>query len=131
MAETVVYRATGRRKTAVARVRIIPGKGRIFINNREVNEHSHGKEFETYGKQPMVLTDTATKYDVFANIDGGGFAGQAIALRHGVSRALIIADANLRLSLKRAGYLIRDSRKKERKKYGQPGARKRFQYSKR
>jgi small subunit ribosomal protein S9 len=131
VAETVVYKATGRRKTAVARVRMMPGQGRIFINNHEVSEHSHCKEFEIYGRQPMILTDTSSKYDIYANVDGGGFAGQAIALRHGVSRALIIADSNLRLVLKRAGYLIRDSRKKERKKYGQPGARKRFQYSKR
>lgn len=126
-----VYYGTGRRKESVARVRIKPGSGRYIIN---------GREFETYFKratlrmiinQPFEVVDLHNKFDVYANIRGGGNSGQAGALRHGISRALVDYDINLRPPLKRAGLLTRDPRQVERKKYGQKGARARFQFSKR
>ncbi|MCX7017817.1 MAG: 30S ribosomal protein S9 [bacterium] len=123
---------TGRRKTSTARVYLRPGKGKIVINNDLWNKHFGNRpEVETLIKQPLKETHTLTKYDVIVNVQGGGYMGQAGAIRHGIARALIKANPALRLALKQAGFLTRDSRMKERKKYGQKGARKRFQFSKR
>ena len=131
MAELVEYLGTGRRKTAVARVRLAPGSGKITVNGRTFEGYFPVETMRTHATRPFVVTDTAAKFDVRVNVSGGGPAGQAGAVRHGIARALIRADANLRPTLKGAGLLTRDPRMKERKKYGQPGARKRFQYSKR
>jgi small subunit ribosomal protein S9 len=123
--------ATGRRKTAVARVRLCTGSGKITINGRSVESYFPIEDHRSIIVQPFVRTDNQGKFDVRINVSGGGPSGQADAVRHGISRALLLVDANLRPSLKSAGYLTRDPRTKERKKYGQPGARKRFQFSKR
>ncbi|MFY4777196.1 30S ribosomal protein S9 [Metabacillus sp. RGM 3146] len=127
----VQYYGTGRRKSSVARVRLIPGEGRIVINNREITEYIPFAALIEDIKQPLALTETGTNYDVLVNVHGGGFAGQAGAIRHGISRALLQADPEFRGTLKQAGLLTRDARMKERKKYGLKGARRAPQFSKR
>ena len=131
MPELVEFLATGRRKTAVARVRLAAGSGKITINGRPFEGYFPVETHRTHATKPLVVTDTAAKFDVRVNVRGGGPHGQAGAVRHGIARALTKMDANLRPALKAEGLLTRDSRMRERKKYGQPGARKRFQYSKR
>ncbi|GAB6036833.1 30S ribosomal protein S9 [Fundidesulfovibrio butyratiphilus] len=128
---TDFFYGTGRRKTAVARTRIKPGSGQILVNGRPVDEYFPRSALQGIVKQPFALTRTLGKFDVSATLDGGGVSGQAEALRHGISRALLKADPELRAALKKAGLLTRDARAKERKKYGQRSARARFQYSKR
>lgn len=123
--------ATGRRKTAVARVRLAAGTGAIKINGRALENYFPTEVLRGMVIQPFTTSQTANKFDARVNVAGGGPAGQAGAVRHGISRALLLADANLRPTLKADGLLTRDPRMKERKKYGQPGARKRFQFSKR
>jgi small subunit ribosomal protein S9 len=125
------FSATGRRKTAVARVSLKGGAGVWKINKRDAEEYFRSEALIGYIKQPMQLTNALDKFDVVAQLSGGGLAGQAGALRHGLARALCAVDASLREVLKNSGCLTRDSRMKERKKPGQPGARKRFQFSKR
>lgn len=131
MAQTQDYIGTGRRKTAVARVRLAVGSGKITINGRSLEKYFFTESQRILAQQALVVTETANKYDVRVNVAGGGPNGQAGAVRHGIARALLQTDATLRGSLKTNGLLTRDSRMKERKKYGQPGARKRFQFSKR
>ena len=123
--------ATGRRKSSTAQVRIKPGTGRCVINDREMKEYFPSEVARGFAEQPLVVTETIGKMDVVANIKGGGVMGQSGALRHGISRALVKYDEKLKAALKSAGMLTRDPREKERKKSGQPGARKRFQFSKR
>ena len=123
--------ATGKRKEAIAKVWIQPGEGNVIINKKKADEYFGRDSLEMNVKQPLILTDTATSYDVAATVTGGGLSGQSGALRLGISRALIVSNPNLRPTLKSAGFLTRDSRIVERKKYGRPGARKRFQFSKR
>lgn len=125
------FRAIGRRKSATARVRIRPGSGQIVVNKREVAEYFGRPTAVMVLRQPLVATELVDKYDVFVNVRGGGLSGQAGAVRHGISRALLLVDPTLRGELKRAGFLTRDPRCKERKKYGQRAARARFQFSKR
>ncbi|GAB6059557.1 30S ribosomal protein S9 [Desulfonatronum parangueonense] len=125
------FYGTGRRKSAVARTRIYPGSGQILVNNRPFDEYFPRATLQMIVRQPLNLTKTLGKFDIKATIDGGGVAGQAEALRHGISRALLSYDGELRPTLKRAGFLTRDARIKERKKYGLRSARARFQYSKR
>ncbi len=125
------YTATGRRKTSVARVRLALGVGKMMVNGKDVKEYFPTDSVQGFVQQPFEITDTIKRYDVLVNVRGGGPMGQAGAIRHGISRALIQADPELKASLKDAGCLTRDSREKERKKPGQPGARKRFQFSKR
>lgn len=125
------YLGTGRRKTAVARVRMAPGTGKILVNGRTFESYFVVDTQRAFVMQPLLATETAAKFDIKVNVAGGGPNGQAGAVRHGISRALLKADANLRPTLKAQGLLTRDPRMRERKKYGQPGARKRFQYSKR
>ncbi len=127
----VTYYGTGRRKSSVARVRLVPGEGNILINNRKMEDYFGLKTLELIIKQPLNLTDTIGKYDVIAKVAGGGQSGQAGAVRHGISRALLKVDEELRPALKKAGFLTRDSREKERRKYGLKKARKASQYSKR
>lgn len=127
----VTYYGTGRRKTSVARVRLVPGEGNIKINGRDMSEYFGLKTLELIVKQPLVLTETEGKYDVIARVEGGGASGQAGAVRHGISRALLLVDGELRKSLKKAGFLTRDPREKERRKYGLKKARKASQFSKR
>jgi small subunit ribosomal protein S9 len=122
---------TGRRKTAVARVRIASGSGKITVNNRPFENYFNTEVLRGMVVQPFAVTSTQNKFDVRVNVSGGGPAGQAGAVRHGIARALLEVDATLRPPLKAAGLLTRDSRMRERKKYGQPGARKRYQFSKR
>ncbi|PKM90578.1 MAG: 30S ribosomal protein S9 [Firmicutes bacterium HGW-Firmicutes-12] len=129
--EKVQYAGTGRRKTSVARVRLLPGEGRVIINNRALAEYFGKKTLEMIAKQPLVLTNTEGRFDVFAKVEGGGITGQAGAVRLGIARALLKADAEMRPTLKRAGFLTRDPRMKERKKYGLKGARRAPQFSKR
>ena len=129
--KTTEYLGTGRRKTSVARVRLASGSGKITVNGRAFEIYFPTDTLRGTVLQPLALTETSAKFDVAVNVSGGGPAGQAGAVRHGISRALLEADANLRPALKSNGLLTRDSRMKERKKYGQPGARKRFQFSKR
>ncbi|MFZ3130433.1 MAG: 30S ribosomal protein S9 [Desulfosporosinus sp.] len=131
MATQLQYAGTGRRKNAIARVRLIPGEGKFVINNRELAEYFGKKTLEMIVQQPFNITDTLTKYDVIALAHGGGATGQAGAIRLGIARALLKADASLRPSLKRAGFLTRDPRMKERRKYGLKKARKAPQFSKR
>lgn len=123
--------ATGRRKTAVARVRLVAGNGVWLVNKVAIEKYIPSEALRQYLGQPLVLTGMAGKYDVLISANGGGISGQSGAIRHGLARALVVVDANLREVLKKAGCLTRDSRMKERKKPGQPGARKRFQFSKR
>jgi small subunit ribosomal protein S9 len=122
---------TGRRKTAVARVRLVSGSGKWIVNDKAIENYIHSDALRQYLAQPLLLTGLTEKYDVVVSAKGGGISGQSGAIRHGLARALIAADATLRDVLKKAGCLTRDSRMKERKKPGQPGARKRFQFSKR
>jgi small subunit ribosomal protein S9 len=123
--------ATGKRKTAVARVWLMPGDGNITINKRHIDDYLKRETAKMVIRQPLELTETLGKYDIYVNVRGGGISGQAGAIKHGISKALLEANPDFRPLLKKAGFLTRDSRVKERKKYGQPGARKRFQYSKR
>ncbi|MBM7705110.1 30S ribosomal protein S9 [Metabacillus iocasae] len=127
----VQYYGTGRRKSSVARVRLVPGNGSITINGRTIEEYIPFAALREVVKQPLALTETVGNYDVLVNVDGGGYAGQAGAIRHGISRALLEADPEYRVTLKRAGLLTRDARMKERKKYGLKGARRAPQFSKR
>jgi len=127
----VQYYGTGRRKSSVARVRLVPGDGRIVINGREIKEYIPSEALIEVVKQPLVLTETLNSYDVLVNVNGGGFSGQAGAIRHGIARALLEVDPEYRQPLKRAGLLTRDARMKERKKYGLKGARRAPQFSKR
>jgi len=127
----VQYYGTGRRKKAVARVRLYPGEGKITINGRDIDDYFGLETLKVIVRQPLVLTETLSKFDVVANVFGGGFTGQAGAIRHGISRALLQADEDLRKTLKKAGFLTRDPRMKERKKYGLKGARRAPQFSKR
>ncbi len=130
MAEQQFY-ATGKRKTSVARVWLKPGPGQIMINKKPMKEYVDREADRMVILEPLETSGQLGKYDVRVNVRGGGIFGQAGAIRHGISRALVEADPDLRIQLKKAGFLTRDSRMKERKKYGQPGARARFQYSKR
>jgi small subunit ribosomal protein S9 len=125
------FLGTGRRKRAVARVRLSPGSGKITVNGRAFEHYFPLEALRTHASQPLDVTETTAKFDVRVNVNGGGPNGQAGAVRHGIARALLVADPTFRPSLKSQGLLTRDPRAKERKKYGQPGARKRFQYSKR
>ncbi len=129
--KTNEFLGTGRRKTAIARVRLASGSGKITVNGRAFENYFLTETLRTEVSLPLTVTETASKYDVRVNVTGGGPAGQAGAVRHGIARALLEADINLRPTLKSEGLLTRDPRMKERKKYGQPGARKRFQFSKR
>jgi len=132
MSETpVVYYGTGRRKTAVARVRLLPGAGKVTVNGRTLDTYFTRATSRMVLMQPLVFIEIEGKFDLSVIVRGGGGSGQADAVKHGISRALCKADPALRPALKRAGFMTRDARIKERKKYGQPGARKRFQYSKR
>ncbi|MFH1798966.1 MAG: 30S ribosomal protein S9 [Candidatus Omnitrophota bacterium] len=131
MEKLVEYVAVGRRKEAVARVRLRPGKGKIRVNKREFEEFFPRETHRILIKKPLDVAKSGDKYDIFATIVGGGISGQAGALRHGIARALLKTDEKIRLVLKKAGFLTRDSRIKERKKYGRKRARKRFQFSKR
>src|SRR5271156_6103875 len=131
MAATSEILGTGRRKTAVARVRIAPGSGKFVVHGRPFENYFPTETLRMVVTQPLVATALSGKLDIRVNVKGGGPNGQAGAVRHGIARALLKADINLRPTLKSEGLLTRDSREKERKKYGQPGARKRFQYSKR
>ena len=128
---TVQYYGTGRRKDSVARVYLRPGKGNIVINKRSVGDYFGRETLKMVLRQPLELTESIDKFDIFINVHGGGLLGQAGAIRHGISRALLLAIEDSRDVLKKAGMLTRDSRKVERKKYGQPGARKKYQFSKR
>lgn len=123
--------ATGKRKTAIARVWVSPGSGQITVNDRPADQYFERETSLMVMKQSLELIEALDQFDVWATVKGGGHSAQAEAMRHGISRALIEMDPERRSVLKRAGFLTRDARKKERKKYGQPGARKRFQYSKR
>ena len=129
--KTTEYLGTGRRKTSVARVRLASGSGKITVNGRALEKYFALETLRNTASQPFTVTGTAEKLDAKINVSGGGPSGQAGAVRHGISRALLQFDAALRPALKAEGFLTRDSRMKERKKYGQPGARKRFQFSKR
>jgi small subunit ribosomal protein S9 len=131
MAATTEFLGTGRRKTSVARVRIASGSGKFVVNGRPFENYFPTETLRMVVNQPLVVTSLAGKFDIRVNVSGGGPNGQAGAVRHGIARALIESDIALRPALKSEGLLTRDSREKERKKYGQPGARKRFQYSKR
>jgi small subunit ribosomal protein S9 len=127
----IQYYGTGRRKTSVARVYLRPGSGKIVVNRRDFDEYFPNQVLKMVIRQPLLLTETADKFDILVNVDGGGPSGQAGAIRHGISRALLEYNGELRPQLKAVGFLTRDARKVERKKYGQPKARKRFQFSKR
>jgi small subunit ribosomal protein S9 len=130
MAEKSFY-GTGRRKKSIARVRLIPGKGKVTINGRDIDDYFGLETLKVILRQPLELTKQTLNYDVSATVVGGGFTGQAGALRHGIARALLVADETLRPELKKAGYLTRDPRMKERKKYGLKKARRAPQFSKR
>ncbi|HVG38799.1 MAG TPA: 30S ribosomal protein S9 [Pyrinomonadaceae bacterium] len=130
MAE-IQYYGTGRRKTSTARVYLRPGAGEIQVNRKSFEQYFPNEALRMVIRQPLQLTETANKFDILVNVDGGGPAGQAGAIRHGLTRALMEFNADLRPTLKQAGLVTRDPRIKERKKYGQKGARKRFQFSKR
>ena len=127
----IQYYGTGRRKTSTARVYLRPGAGNVQVNRKAFESYFPNETLRMIIRQPLNLTETASKFDVLANVAGGGPAGQAGAIRHGITRALIEYNADLRPALKHAGLITRDPRIKERKKYGQKGARKRFQFSKR
>ena len=126
-----IYHSVGKRKTAIARIWMKPGKGTILINNRSLEDYITKESGRELIRQPLEITDTIGKYDISVNVKGGGVLGQAGAIRHGISRVLVNINPDFRLPLKKAELLTRDPRMKERKKYGQPGARARFQYSKR
>ena len=125
------YYATGKRKSAVARTWMVAGSGQISINNRPVDEYFKLEQAKAILTEPLILTNTQDAFDIKVWVKGGGITGQAGAIRHGITRALILADPDMRVALKRAGFVTRDSRIKERKKYGQRGARARYQFSKR
>jgi len=125
------YYGTGKRKTSTARVFLMPGTGQIVVNQVDIQEYFKNKTQRMVVNQPLILTDTQDKFDIYVNVRGGGYSGQAGAVRLGISRALLVFDPELRRKVKKSGFLTRDPRIKERKKYGQPGARKRFQFSKR
>ncbi len=127
----IQFMGTGRRKTSVARVRIIPGNGNFTINKRDIEDYFNYETLKVIAREPLLASETIDKYDVIVNVHGGGATGQAGAVRHGLARALIESDKELRPILKKAGYLTRDSRMKERKKYGLKKARKSPQFSKR
>ena len=127
----VQYLGTGRRKKSIARVRLVPGEGKVTINNRDIENYFGLATLRFIVNQPLMLTATKEKFDVLVNVHGGGFTGQAGAIRHGISRALLKADENLKPELKKAGFLTRDPRMKERKKYGLKKARRASQFSKR
>jgi small subunit ribosomal protein S9 len=127
----IQYYGTGRRKTSTARVYLRPGTGEIQVNKKTFDQYFPNQALRMVIRQPLQLTETASKFDILVNVDGGGPAGQAGAIRHGITRALMEFNADLRPALKQAGLVTRDPRIKERKKYGQKGARKRFQFSKR
>lgn len=127
----VQYYGTGRRKSSTARVRLVPGTGQITVNNRDAESYFPYETLRTIVKQPLAITETEGSYDVLVNVHGGGFTGQAGAIRHGVARALLEADPEYRAALKAEGFLTRDPRMKERKKYGLKGARRAPQFSKR
>ncbi len=127
----VKFYGTGRRKKSIARVFLAPGKGKITINKRDIDDYLGMETLKVIVRQPLVATDTVDKYDVIVNVCGGGYTGQAGAIRHGIARALLQADAEFRPILKKAGYLTRDPRMKERKKYGLKAARRAPQFSKR
>ncbi len=131
MLQKNVFQATGKRKSAIARTILKPGSGEILINNRSIDDYFKVETAKTLLKQPLALTNNLNSFDIRVRVTGGGFCGQAGAIRHGITRALILTDPDLRQSLKKAGFVRRDSRVKERKKYGQKGARARFQFSKR
>ena len=131
MAKTANYYGTGRRKSSIARVYLVPGTGKITINKRDIDDYFGLDTLKLIVRQPLVATETADKYDVKVNVVGGGFTGQAGAIRHGISRALLEVDGDFRPILKKAGFLTRDPRMKERKKYGLKGARRAPQFSKR
>ena len=126
-----VYLGTGRRKSSVARVRLVPGKGQIVINKRDIDDYFGLETLKLIVRQPLVLTKSEGKFDVICNVQGGGVSGQAGAIRHGITRALINFDAELKSELKKAGFVTRDPRMKERKKYGLKAARRAPQFSKR
>jgi small subunit ribosomal protein S9 len=128
---SIQYYGTGRRKTAVARVYLRPGSGKITVNKRDFDVYFPNRVLKMIIRQPLLITETAEKFDILVNVNGGGIAGQAGAVRHGLSRALLEFNPELRPKLKVAGFLTRDAREVERKKYGQPKARRRFQFSKR
>ena len=125
------FYATGRRKCAVARVWLMPGSGKVEINHRDIDHYFGRATSKMILRQPLELTETIGRYDLFVNVDGGGLSGQANAIQHGITRALMKINPAFRPALKRAGYVTRDPRIKERKKYGQRGARARYQFSKR
>jgi small subunit ribosomal protein S9 len=125
------YYATGKRKSAVARVWMWPGDGKITINKHPLDDYVKRETAKMVVRQPLEVTETLGKYDIYVNVRGGGISGQAGAIKHGISKALLEINPDFRSVLKKAGFLTRDSRIKERKKYGQAGARARFQYSKR
>ncbi|HEV2800592.1 MAG TPA: 30S ribosomal protein S9 [Pyrinomonadaceae bacterium] len=127
----IQYYGTGRRKTSTARVYLRPGTGEIQVNKKNFDQYFPNQALRMVIRQPLALTETANKFDILVNVDGGGPAGQAGAIRHGITRALMEFNGDLRTTLKQAGLVTRDPRIKERKKYGQKGARKRFQFSKR
>lgn len=131
MVEQAVYSATGKRKSSIARVRLMQGDGKYLINEKTLDDYFKRETSKMIIKQPSELTETTGKYDVYVNVKGGGMNSQAGAIRHGIAKALFILNADFRSVLKKAGLLTRDSRVKERKKYGQRKARARFQYSKR
>ena len=126
-----VYYATGKRKSSIARTWLRPGNGEFTVNDRPMDDYFKIESVKTIVKQPLVLTNTLGSFDIKTRVTGGGFSGQAGAIRHGITKALILANPDLRQSLKKAGFVRRDARVKERKKYGQKGARARFQFSKR
>ena len=129
--ERIQYCGTGRRKTSVARVRLVPGEGKVTINKRDIDNYFGLETLKVIAKQPLTITGTVEKYDVIVNVHGGGFTGQAGAIRHGIARALLHVDGDFRPVLKKAGFLTRDPRMKERKKYGLKAARRAPQFSKR
>ncbi len=126
-----VYYATGKRKSSISRTWLKPGNGEFTVNDRPRDDYFKSESVKTIVKQPLVLTHTLGSFDIKTRVTGGGFSGQAGAIRHGITKALILANPDLRQSLKKAGFVRRDARVKERKKYGQKGARARFQFSKR
>jgi small subunit ribosomal protein S9 len=128
---SIKYNSTGRRKRAIARVTLVPGKGKITVNDREFENYFPRETLRMIIRQPLNIAGVIGKYDIVANVDGGGLSGQAGALRHGIARALVAVDADFKTKLKKEGLLTRDPREVERKKFGQKGARARFQFSKR
>ncbi len=131
MQQENVHQATGKRKSAIARTILKPGTGEIIINNRPIDDYFKLETAKILLKQPLALTNNLNSFDIRVRVEGGGFSGQAGAIRHGITKALLLSDPDLRQALKKAGFVRRDSRVKERKKYGQKGARARFQFSKR